>query len=133
MEHLHLLLLSDNDAKRVATIIANVPDISSPQAAMSWALNNVQIPSGEKPVIFEWVQVNPDAFSPGTTTPIKEPEDSIPLPPQHHTTEVVKIHMGNLARLKASAIVEVGALRQIASSATDQAAVLQDVKLGVLK
>jgi hypothetical protein len=133
MDQVHLLLLSDNDAKKIAAIIANVPDVSSPQEAVSWALSNVNIPSGAKPFIIKWITVEPGSLSPGTTTPIREPEDHIPLPTQPHKTEVFKIDMGKLPGFKGSAIVEVGALRQITSSPADCAAVLQGAKLGILE
>jgi hypothetical protein len=133
MDELYVLLLTDNDATKVATIIANVPNITSPQQAVSWALNNVEIPSGQKPIKCQWVQANADALNSGTVTPIREPGDYIRLPTGHHVTEVVKIPVGNLSRLNANAIMEIGALRQIASSRTDQVAVLQDAKLGVLE
>lgn len=111
--------------------MANVTEISSLQAAVSWALNNVEIPRGNKPLEWKWVPTNPSIPDPVSPTPPSR--GHIPLPTQPHKTDVFKIEVSKLAGLTGSAIVDFGALKQIASSATHQAAVLQDAKLGVFE
>lgn len=123
MDELHIISMSANDAERMATIIASVPGISSPQQAVSWALNNVSIPPGTELRLFEceWKPARPDTVN------------LVPLPIQMRKAGIVKIDVCNLAGLKGSAIMETDVLKQIASTPTDRAAALQDAKFGFWK
>src|SRR5205814_209600 len=96
----------ERDMQKITAIMKSVAGIQSPTAAISWALDNISIPSGSAPRPMSWTPL------PSSQHPY------VPLTPGKHKLAIFKINAAGLAQLDSDVIVGADALEKISLAPT---------------
>ena len=107
-----LVTLTGEDRRRAAEIIAAVPGVTSLEEAISWALQNTQVPSEYQ----AFIPLPPMSPAPDKSRIIDlaaGEHRSIDINPGTHRTDIYKISVGELSNVLGSVLVDRHALQQL--------------------
>ena len=132
MADLQLILLNDDDLECVGKIVKNVKGVSTPEAAIKWALKQCSRELKETyPFVIEWEEPAPKLV-------VKPPKSGggpskIKIPLWDHKLGIYKLPLDILTDLGHSVVVGSHTLQGLAANPASLSMLLSDAKIGKVK